>query len=762
MRCIKPVILLLIFIVAWTGSSGQAKRPKIGLVLSGGGARGMAHIGILKAMEKAGLQPDYITGTSMGSIIGGLYAIGYTADELEQLLTGLDWDQVLTNRIGWDKISMEEKNWYGRFAIDVPTSQIFKPKLPSGVIEGERLQELLSSYTRRVHGVEDFSQFPIPFACVGTDIATGTPVVLSKGNLARSLRASMAIPAVFTPVLINDTLLVDGGLVRNFPVEEIKKMGADIVIGVFVSTELSNKSKLDNMVSILMQSTFVMSATDSEKQKKELDFYIQPDLTGFGAADFKYARKIVDQGLIMGDSCYPYLKKLADSLNDIAPQIVVKAPVVIDEYLVEDIVIKGNKKIPQNLIKGKLKIKTGEKLTIKKMEDKITLLFGTGQFANVWYRLIKRDPDKESSGYVMELEVKEATPARLKAAVHYDSENKAGINLNYTLRNVLLPNSRMAAELTLSEYPRVNVNYLKYVGTYQRTAAAVDINFESFQAFANNTSSGTRDLFNIVQGVIKGSLFTTAQVNSSFGLDLAYNEVVLKPKVTGSALLAKVDYLRDLAGSVQFYFRQNSHNSRYYPTKGTMASVSLNYIFGGNTKLKIEVDSNTYTFKQGVADVLQVQAVYNKLIPLHKRVTLAATGSVLLSLLDDEIGFSTLGHHYFGGFKPRIANAQAFYGAQNYDYSTSSHAIARLDIQWQLHRHIFTTAGINYLNIKYPMDWLGSKTYKKNYLGADYTSRMGYGLSIGYMTFIGPIAIAAGMDSRHQKLNANVSMGFHL
>lgn len=752
----------MILIAGSAVSFGQAKRPKVGLVLSGGGARGMAHIGILKALEKAGLRPDYITGTSMGSIMGGLYSIGYSADELEELVTSIDWDQVLTNRVGWDKIAIEEKHWYGRFAIEIPVSGTFKPQLPAGLIEGEKLQELLSSYTRRVHSVEDFGKFPIPFACVGTDIATGRPVILRKGNLARSLRASMAIPAVFTPVLINDTLLVDGGLVRNFPVQEVLDMGADIVIGVFVSTDLLNKKQLNNMVAILLQSSFVMSADDSEKQKKKVDYYVQPDLTGISSADFQSARKIVDQGMLMGDSCFAMFKKLADSLNTIAAQPALEIPVLHDHYIIEDIAVRGNKKIPEELIRGKLKIKPQQQLNNQNIEDKITLLFGTGHFDNVSYRLIKKDGGNNEPAYKMEVEVKETSPAKLKAGVHYDTENKAGINLNYTLRNALLPNSRLAAEVTLSEYPRVQVNYLKYVGGYQRAAGALDVTFESFQAFVNNSTTRTRDLFNIYQGQVKGSFFTTAQVNHSTGINLVYNDVILRPRVTSDPLLNNIDFVRDRAGTIETYFAHNSHNSRYYPQTGSMATLSLAYTFGGNTKLRLDGDSMHYTAKLDVANILQARAIYNKLIPLQKRLTLSVTGGLLVSLLNDEIGFSTLGHYYFGGFKPRIVNSYSFYGAQNYDYSTSSHLLGKLDLQWRAYRHLFVTAGVNYLNIKYPMDWIFSNYNQYSDLGSDYSWRLGYGISLGYLSIVGPISISAAMDSKHQKLITNFSLGFYL
>ena len=209
-------IFALIFLLSIGIANAQNQRPKIGLVLSGGGAKGVAHIGVLKAMEEAGLTPDYITGTSMGSIVGGLYSIGYTADELEQIVKDADWGQLLSNKIPLNKVTQEEKFYYGRYLLEFYI-QNNKLQYPKGIIEGEALMQLFSNLTRPVHGIEDFKDFPIPFACVGANIVTGEPVVLNKGSLAMSMRASMAIPTIFTPVKIGDTLMVDGGLLRNMP-----------------------------------------------------------------------------------------------------------------------------------------------------------------------------------------------------------------------------------------------------------------------------------------------------------------------------------------------------------------------------------------------------------------------------------------------------------------------------------------------------------------------------------------------------------------
>ncbi len=230
------VLLLVIFIFSQSVFSQESPstRPKIAYVLSGGGAKGMAHVGVLKVLEEVGLEPDFITGTSMGSIMGGLYSIGYSAEEISHIIETVDWGTVLTNEIPSNRVIMRRKHEYKRFILEMPVYN-GKPELPAGLIEGQELSQLFSELSWKQAGVNDFNDFPYPFACIGTDILKGEKVEMNSGDLSSAMRASMAIPSVFTAVVRDSThILVDGGVMRNFPVQEALDMGADIIIGVYV------------------------------------------------------------------------------------------------------------------------------------------------------------------------------------------------------------------------------------------------------------------------------------------------------------------------------------------------------------------------------------------------------------------------------------------------------------------------------------------------------------------------------------------------
>jgi NTE family protein len=247
----------------------NASRPKVGLTLSGGGAKGLIYVGLLKMIDSLDIKIDYITGTSMGSIVGGLYAIGYKGNELDSLARNTNWSKYLTNNVPLNKITMEEKDEYGRYMIEL-NSNTLMPGLPIAVINGQNITSFLNDLTFRVHHISDFNKFPIPFKCVAVDIVTGKPVVIDKGSLALALRTSMSIPTAFSPIDTGKMLLVDGGLFKNFPVEYVKNMGAEFVIGANCSGMLLSKKELKTLVNMLEQTTSFSIAADYEQQKKAM------------------------------------------------------------------------------------------------------------------------------------------------------------------------------------------------------------------------------------------------------------------------------------------------------------------------------------------------------------------------------------------------------------------------------------------------------------------------------------------------------------
>ena len=278
-------------------NSTTNNRPKIGLVLSGGGAKGFAHIGILKMLDSLQIPIDYIAGTSMGGITGALYAIGYNGLELERLINQNDWEEIFTDEPPRKMLPYFQKRDTGKYQFEFGLKKII-PMPPSGLIFGQKISLLFSSLTFPYERITDFDKLPIPFQCVAVDLVTGNQVVLKSGSLAKAMRATMAIPSVFSPVEWGDSLLIDGGFLNNLPVDVVKEMGADIVIAVDVESPLKEREELNSAFDVLNQTITLLGLDYKKKNVEMVDLLIHPDISEFTSADFdnKKIRRIIQKG----------------------------------------------------------------------------------------------------------------------------------------------------------------------------------------------------------------------------------------------------------------------------------------------------------------------------------------------------------------------------------------------------------------------------------------------------------------------------------
>ncbi|MEP0713619.1 MAG: patatin-like phospholipase family protein, partial [Algoriphagus sp.] len=429
-------------------SGSKENSTKIGLVLSGGGAKGIAHIGVIKAMERAGIKPDYIVGTSMGAVVGGLYSLGYSADELEVIIGRIDWDLLISNRVSFKEIAFEEKEYYNRYLLEFP---IVKGKVafPSGLIQGQVLSDVLHYYTWPANSYQNFDDFPIPFRCVATDIRSGTPIVFDRGYLQDALRSSIAIPTVFSAFELDSTSVVDGGVVNNFPVNIVREMGADVVIGVNVSSEdFAEVDDLGGFGGILMQIAMAPSLSIIKDNIEATDIYIKPDLGDYTMGSFSAFREILELGIETGDQYFDQFKKLADSLGrkDVVEGITFRT----DSIQINKIEILGNNLFSTDLILSKMAINEGDFVSREQMEAAVHSIYGMNGFYKVDYRLLQTATKK----YDLLVRIKEKPSTLLSTAIHYDNQFSAGIVLNFTAREVIGRNSRAVFLSDISANPK--------------------------------------------------------------------------------------------------------------------------------------------------------------------------------------------------------------------------------------------------------------------------------------------------------------------
>ena len=384
--CLSPLALL----------AAEKPQPKIGLVLSGGAARGLAHVGVLKALEEQGIHIDAIAGTSMGAVIGGLYASGYKIDELEKLALSIDWQEALSDSPAREDVPFRRKQDDRDFLVRQKLS--FRDDgslgLPLGVIQGQNLALLLESLLAHSSDVRDFDKLPIPFRAVATDIVSGEKVVFRKGHLPQVIRASMSIPAVFAPVEINGQLLVDGGMVDNIPVDVAREMGVDLVIVVDIGTPLRGRKELNTVFDILNQSITLMTRSNSEVQLATLkpdDILIKPSLASIGATDFGRSEEIINAGYRATqilESRLASLRQPADAQLSIARSAEERTPVITA------IKIENDSKIDDSVIRYYIRQPVGEPLDLARLQRDMGTLYGLDYFDQVQYRVVHKGQER--------------------------------------------------------------------------------------------------------------------------------------------------------------------------------------------------------------------------------------------------------------------------------------------------------------------------------------------------------------------------------
>ncbi|WP_020527221.1 patatin-like phospholipase family protein [Flexithrix dorotheae] len=761
---------LILFFYAFGGISQNTKKPKVGLVLSGGGAKGVAHIGILKKLEELDLVPDIITGTSMGALVGGLYASGYSSEELVDIVDGINWDELLSNQTAWSHIVIEEKPYYGRYMLKLPVDE-GKINVPAGIIEGQKLSELFNYLTRGVHNINDFEKLPISYSCVATDVVTGKEVILNKGSLAEAMRASMAIPSFFTPVVMEDYILVDGGLLKNFPVQEAIDMGADIIIGVNVGGGYYEKEELNNPVTILTQAAMFKSLADAEMTKKICHVFIEPDLHGYSTGSFtkEDCTGILERGVKAGEAFHQQLKSLSDSLKSLGRQPkTVQKPVLEDTVFIQKIKVIGHDHIPADYIKGKLRIAENSLLTYSEIEYRIDLLFGTQYFDKVNYEVKPYENGKE-----LIIKVRESSEGNLKFSMFYDTEKNGGIITNLTLRNFLLPSSRFLFEASISENPQLDFNYLKYLGFEQNFAGSIGAFYQinEVDLYDNNLQNRLSVFSNqFLSGFIR--IQTTSRKDFSTGIGIDYEYDVLKPKIGGEIIVDEetgttidVNSIKSIASrefNLSYFAAFNNMDDIFFPSRGwnligrikgvpqthTSLTFSDNFLNELPEEIREEIKEagkNAFNAERYFQFYLNV----HKNTPISKRLSFLKEGAILYSG-NKEIGIND--KYFVGGFASVSRKTFSLWGSKPYDFHLSNFLFLKLGLQYQMWKKFYLTGIGNAITTELV------EPEAQPFANQTYT--YGYGVGIGYKSKVGNLNFAISKGEIRKGIIAYFSAGF--
>ena len=417
---------------------------RVGLVLSGGGAKGIAHVGVLEALEEAGVHIDYITGTSMGALVGGLYSIGYTTEQLAEIVHSNDFNEFFQDRKQRRYSSNYEKLTGERTLVSFPMSRR-GISLPPGVITGQKIYTFFSRLAWHVSTERNFDNFPIPFAAIATDLETGEASVFRSGYLPDALRASMSIPSVFTPIEIDDRIYVDGGLIRNLPVQDAIDMGANYIIAVDAGSRLEDRTGLQSLTAILNQTISFRIRDNVEQQRSLADYYVDiEDVRIFSTNDFSEAEAILRVGRNAGQEHLQFFKEIASKQNR---EPIKRQRVPEPEFIsIDQVTIEGNTVYDDYVILSLLEFLPGSNIHPDLIEERLSQLYSSQYIDNVHYRIEQFEDDN-----ILHITIIENLQNRFRLGTRYESQTKSSILLSANFQSVIQPGSVTRLEARLGE-----------------------------------------------------------------------------------------------------------------------------------------------------------------------------------------------------------------------------------------------------------------------------------------------------------------------
>ncbi len=742
----KRICLFMLLCLCWlchdviaSDSISEPRRPRVGLVLSGGGAKGIAHVGALKVIEEAGIPIDYIGGTSMGSIIGGLYALGYTATQLEEYVTITNWDALLSSRITRRHVSIYEKAERKRYWIQFPFKER-KIEFPLGILSGQNVSNLFTELSSPAYQEFDFTQFPTPFYCVATDIASGKEVVVEHGNVAKAMRASMAIPSLFTPVEIDGRYLYDGGLTNNFPVDIMKEKGIDIIIGVDVSEQPDAKTDLSNIFKVMEQTVFMASLPLKEANKGLCQILIIPQIPEYGATSFGNADSLVVRGERAARQQWDKLKALSDSLKRIDAEVIPKehkmCPQPLHSFYVTDVKINGLNHISNEYVLQRLEFDVPSSVTFDELNKAIGYLQGTQSFESIVYQL------NPLSGDAVELQLDciERESNMIKAGFHYDNDYKASLLLNLTLRNAIMDNSKATADFSLGENPGFKLSFfqspsLKPTGkSLFKSLVSPDWQFQidAYQLGAYTYSGNQRiSSYNFSSLAVSLDLSISPSINNLVGGGIVGDYMAISSKVSGESLKSGYLYL-----TYRLFMEHDSYNEDFFPTEGNKIRIEGTYNKGLSKNVRYSDGLTGVMFHSNFA-----------FTPIKRWTVLlgGSAGAIFGSNVPPQ--YLT----YLGGTSYReIRGNLRFVGMNFMQKSAKNGWVAHWNNQVRLWNNIYVVFRTNIG--KTDDDF--KEVFQLNNM------YFGYGISGQYNTLVGPVGFTLGSSNVTKSLIGSINIGF--
>ena len=693
---------------------------KVGLVLSGGGAKGLAHIGTLKIIDSLNIKLDYVTGSSMGAIVGGLYASGYSAMQIDSLFYEVNFIDLIQDKIPRKAKTFYEKDYSEKYALTLPIVE-GKPSLPKGISNGQNFYNFYSEITAHVKDVEDFSKLPIPFFCTGTDIETGKGLIFDNGYLPDVVAASSALPTVYSPVKYKGKLVTDGGVTDNYPIEEIKKRGVEIVIGVDVQDSLRSRKQLSSVTDIMLQISNFRTIKDMKIKAPLTDIYIKPDIERFSVVGFNDGVEIIKEGEKSTRKKLNELQKIASIQKNRKNR---KTLIPVKKLNINGLSIDNKVNYTRSYVRGKLHLDFPSDIELTKLTSGLNNLYSTGNFERIRYKI----NTNKNGDNMLKLDVEESPNKRfLRFGLHYDNLYKSAAILNYTHKNIFKKNDVFTADLILNDQIRYNLDYYIDQGNYW----SVGINHHLHQYDTNIDFSFVRERRGLPDIPVRFIDIDYLDVSSQFYLETVLKAAfALRIGFEHKYLEIKTNTLgEDIPGTVfdqiNYYsifsnIRYDSFNDRYFPSKGIKFNASFNgYPFSSESPQEFE------EFGVATAKIGYAQTLFSKLSSVFSAEAGVRLGS--------STGINSL-DFFLGGFGSiELNNQVSFLGYDFLQISGDSYIKSSLMFDYEIinKHHINFTA--NFSNV-------GNRIFEfQQWIELDGFS--GYGVGYGYNSIIGPIQV---------------------
>lgn len=735
------IVTLAEAVAGQTVAGEPGRRPRVAVVLSGGGAKGMAHIGALKVIERAGIPIDIITGTSMGSIIGGMYACGHGAQELDSVVRRQDWSYVLSDREDLSHQSLREREKQNTYVISKSLS-LGKPTTGSvgGIIMGKNIVTLFDALTSPYNDSIDFNTLPIPFACVATNVVDNSEVVFHSGILSQAMRASMSIPGAFAPVRQGDMVLVDGGLRNNFPADIAREMGADIIIGVDVQSEPKKASGLTSASTILLQIVDFNCKNKYDENMKITDVPIRVNTTGYSAASFTSAaidtliRRGEEAAMKNWDRLVELRTRLGTGRRELRPRIAnVRTPLPnATRYKIGVIVFENMTKSDQVYLRSKYRLRTGDSIDMDRADMITTSIRQDLYYKTARFR-IQNNPGRDDATLTFIAGDKRGT--QINVGARFDNEEMVAMQANADIP--FQTSTPMDVELTLRLGKRLTasadwsfhpISFFRPTVGYSFRHNDIDFYEYGSKAYSMtyNQHTAKLSLFN----------FNVRNFNVSIGAcwDYYHYRSILVDDLPEHRKDSDVKNQRYISYEADVSY--NSEDEWYFPTRG--ARLFARYAYHTDDFIKLDGKTGLREY------ALSARATF----PLTPKLALQAMVNGRLLYFDDVpfVLSNIMGGEWYGhGFEQQIP----FAGVGNMELAWDKIYTAQLQAQYKL------TSSNNLLaRVAIGQDGQSVKEMFRS------RAMLGASLSYYYNTMFGPLGGSIGYSNLTEKFYFYVNLGF--